>query len=52
MMPNTESKAERPRVQSAELTKHYRAIGPAAIRAALICTAKKRKKHSQTSKAA
>jgi uncharacterized protein (DUF433 family) len=52
MMPSTHSEAERPRVQSAELTKHYRAIGPAAIRAALICTAKKRKKTLPAAKAA
>lgn len=32
--------AERARAQNAALAKHYRAIGPAAIVAALICTPK------------
>jgi hypothetical protein len=36
-----------------ELAKQYRAIGPAAIQAALICVAKKRKPStSQTTKVA
>ncbi|BCH25865.1 hypothetical protein MesoLjLc_57790 [Mesorhizobium sp. L-8-10] len=41
-MTRTKSEAERARSQYAALTKHYRAIGPAAIVAALLHT-KKRK---------
>lgn len=46
------SEAERARAQHAELTKQYRAIGPAAILAALICAPKKDKTTSKLSKAA
>ncbi len=35
--------AERARAQNAMLAKHYRAIGPAAVIAALICAPKKNK---------
>ena len=35
-----QSEAERARTQYAMLASHYRAIGPAAIVAALICTPK------------
>jgi hypothetical protein len=53
MMPRTKSEAERARAQSTELAKHYRAIGPADLRAALICASKKRKNISlPTAKAA
>ena len=38
------SEADRNRAQYAALTKHYRAIGPAAIAAALICMRKPVKK--------
>lgn len=41
-MPRKQSEAERARAQHADLAKQYRAIGPAALQAALICTAKKR----------
>ncbi len=53
-MPRKKSEAERARAQHFDLAKHYRAIGPAAILAALICTPKKRiaKTPPQTSKAA
>jgi hypothetical protein len=43
MMQRTKSEAERARAQYVELAKQYRAIGPADLRAALLCTAKKRK---------
>jgi hypothetical protein len=53
MMPSTKNETQRARAQSAELTKLYRAIGPADLRAALICTTKKRKNASSvTAKAA
>ena len=51
-MKRTKSEAEPARPQRMELAKQYRAIGPAAIRAALICTAKKRKTTSHGAKAA
>lgn len=35
------SEVDRARAQYAALTSHYRAIGPAAIVAALLCAAKK-----------
>jgi uncharacterized protein (DUF433 family) len=41
-MPRKQSEAERARAQHADLTKQYRAIGLAAVQAALICSAKKR----------
>ena len=41
-MPRKQSEAERARAQPADLTKQYRAIGLAAVQAALICSAKKR----------
>lgn len=42
-MPRKQSEAERARAhQNADLAKQYRAIGPASLRAALICVAKKR----------
>ena len=41
-MQAMKNEAERNRRQYAALTKLYRPIGPAAIAAALICTAKKR----------
>ena len=41
-MKRTKSEPARP--QRMELAKQYRAIGPAAIQAALICVAKKRKR--------
>ena len=44
-MPATmKSETERARVQHAALTKHYRAIGPAAVLAALVCMRKPAKK--------
>jgi hypothetical protein len=53
MMPSTKNETQRARTQSTELSKLYRAIGPADLRAALICTAKKRKNASSpTAKAA
>jgi len=52
-MPAKKSEAEQARSQHADLAKHYRAIGPAAILAALICAPKKRNaKVAQTAKAA
>ena len=52
-MPAKKSEAEQARSQHADLAKHYRAIGPAAILAALICAPKKRNaKAAQTAKAA
>ena len=42
-MKRTKSEAERDRPKRMELAKQYRPIGPAAIQAALICTAKRRK---------
>ena len=54
-MPRKKSEAELARAQHADLAKHYRAIGPAAILAALICAPKKRivkSQQQQTSKAA
>lgn len=48
-----QTKSEPARPQRMELAKQYRAIGPAAIQAALICVAKKRKAStSQTTKVA
>jgi len=44
-MPRSKkSEAERARAQSADLVKHYRAIGPAVLVAALLCAPKKRNK--------
>jgi hypothetical protein len=40
-MTRTISEAERARQQYAALASHYRAIGPAALVAALICAKKK-----------
>jgi hypothetical protein len=40
-MTRTISESERARQQYAALVSHYRAIGPAAIMAALICARKK-----------
>jgi len=40
-MTRTISEAERARQQYAALASHYRAIGPAAIMAALLCARKK-----------
>lgn len=51
-MQATKSEAEQTRRQYAALTKHYRPIGPAAIAAALICTAKKRPAAKTTRKPA
>lgn len=43
-MPSTiKSEAERARSQYASLVTHYRAIGPAAVAAALICMRKPKK---------
>lgn len=42
-MKRKQSEQDRARSQYAELTKHYRAIGPAAIVAALLCSRKKDK---------
>lgn len=42
-MKRKQAEADRARSQYAELAKHYRAIGPAAILAALICAPKKDK---------
>jgi hypothetical protein len=39
----TKAEAERPRQQSAKLDAQFRAVGPAAIVAALICAPKKNK---------
>ncbi|MBA3446093.1 MAG: transcriptional regulator [Pseudaminobacter sp.] len=50
-MSVAKSEAERARAQYASLTRHYRAIGPAAIVAALLA-AKKRKPANPTGKAA
>jgi hypothetical protein len=41
-MSTKKSEAERAPVKAVSLAKHYRAIGPAAIVAALICTTKKK----------
>jgi hypothetical protein len=41
-MSTKKSEAERAAAKAPSLTKQYRAIGPAAIVAALICTPKKR----------
>lgn len=38
------SDADRDRAANAQLTKHYRAIGPAAVAAALVCMRKDAKK--------
>ncbi|MBT1155186.1 transcriptional regulator [Aminobacter anthyllidis] len=51
-MKRKQAEAERARAQHAELTKHYRAIGPAAILAALICAPKKEKTPLKLNKAA
>lgn len=51
-MNRQKSEAERARSQYAELAKHYRAIGPAAVVAALICAAKKDKTAPKLNKAA
>jgi len=50
-MPRTTSEAERTRSQHAALASHYRAIGPAAIVAALLHT-KKRKASGKPNKGA
>lgn len=42
-MKRKQAEQDRARHQYAELAKHYRAIGPAAIAAALICAPKKEK---------
>lgn len=44
-MTRTISEAERARQQYAALVSHYRAIGPAAIMAALLCARKKNVKN-------
>jgi hypothetical protein len=49
-MSSKKSEAERAAAKAPSLTKQYRAIGPAAIVAALICTPKK--KPAKTAKAA
>jgi len=49
-MSATKSEAERIRAQYAALTKHYRAIGPAAVLAAVL--AAKKRKPASTNKAA
>ena len=41
-MSTKKSEAERAAMKPSSLTKHYRAIGPAAIVAALICAPKKK----------
>jgi hypothetical protein len=41
-MSAKKSEAERATAKAPSLAKHYRAIGPAAIVAALICTPKKK----------
>jgi hypothetical protein len=41
-MSRTKSEPQRPPAQNAELVKQYRAIGPAVLVAALLCTAKNR----------
>ena len=41
-MPAKKSEAQRAAVKAPSLTTHYRAIGPAAIVAALICAPKKK----------
>lgn len=51
MNRTTKSEQERARAQYAQFTKHYRAIGPAAIVAALL-HAKKRKQTPAGAKAA
>ena len=51
-MKRKQSDQDRARSQYAELTKHYRAIGPAAILAALICAPKKEKTPLKLSTAA
>lgn len=51
-MKRKQSEQDRARSQYAELAKHYRAIGPAAILAALICAPKKDKQSSKLGKAA
>lgn len=51
-MKRKQAEADRARSQYAELAKHYRAIGPAAILAALICAPKKDKAQPKQSKAA
>ena len=45
-MPRTAQESARARAQLEALAKHYRAIGPAAILAALLCAPKARKKHA------
>lgn len=50
-MHRTKSEAERARTQHAALASHYRAIGPAAIVAALLHT-KKRKAATKPGKSA
>ena len=42
-MSSKKTQADRARAQAATLISHYRAIGPAAIVAALICSPKKSK---------
>ena len=51
-MKRKQSDQDRARHQYAELTKHYRAIGPDAILAALICAPKKDKTAPKLNKAA
>lgn len=51
-MKRKQAEADRARSQYAELAKHYRAIGPAAILAALICAPKKDKAQPKQNKAA
>lgn len=51
-MIREKSEAERARSQYAELTKHYGAIGPASLIAALICAPKKDKAAPKLDKAA
>ena len=51
-MKQKQAEADRARSQYAELAKHYRAIGPAAILAALICAPKKEEAAAKLDKAA
>jgi hypothetical protein len=52
MSPKKREAERTPAKADAALAKHYRAIGPAAIVAALICTPKKKAPAKSASKAA
>jgi len=52
MSATTKSEAERIRAQYATLTSHYRAIGPAAILAAVLAVKKRKPAASAIGKAA